>query len=106
SHAALFPRVGAVVHHAGAGTTTAAALAGAPQIAVPMFGDQFYWARRVERLGIGSTTPAAGLDAARLADSLNAALQAPVSAQARALAGRVSADGADAAARRLISYFG
>ncbi|MGZ6015351.1 MAG: glycosyltransferase [Phenylobacterium sp.] len=106
SHAALFPRVGAVVHHAGAGTTTAAALAGAPQIAVPMFGDQFYWARRVERLGIGSTTPAAGLDAARLADSLNAALQAPVSAKARALAGRVSADGADAAARRLVSEFG
>ena len=43
---ALFPRVAAVVHHGGAGTTTAAARAGVAQVAVPMFGDQFYWGRR------------------------------------------------------------
>lgn len=53
SHPALFRRVAAVVHHGGAGTTTTAARAGAPQVLVPHILDQFYWAQRVERLGLG-----------------------------------------------------
>ncbi|TIN04366.1 MAG: glycosyltransferase family 1 protein, partial [Mesorhizobium sp.] len=43
---ALFRRVAAVMHHGGAGTTVAAARAGAPQLVVPQIGDQPYWARR------------------------------------------------------------
>jgi len=35
AHARLFPRMAAVVHHGGAGTTTMAARAGTPQIIVP-----------------------------------------------------------------------
>jgi vancomycin aglycone glucosyltransferase len=57
SHAALFPRVAAVVHHGGAGTTTTAARAGVPQIIVPHLLDQFYWARRVAELGLGPPAP-------------------------------------------------
>lgn len=53
SHAALFPRVAAVVHHGGAGTTTTAARAGVPQILVPHLLDQYYWAHRVGELGLG-----------------------------------------------------
>jgi len=53
SHAALFPRMAAVVHHGGAGTTTTAARAGVPQVVVPHVLDQYYWACRVERLGLG-----------------------------------------------------
>jgi vancomycin aglycone glucosyltransferase len=52
-HDTLFPHVAAAVHHGGAGTTTAAARAGIPQIVVPHVLDQFYWARRVELLGLG-----------------------------------------------------
>jgi vancomycin aglycone glucosyltransferase len=52
-HDAVFPRVAAVVHHGGAGTTTAAARAGAPQVVLPHLLDQYYWARRVEQLGLG-----------------------------------------------------
>lgn len=52
-HQSLFPRVAAAVHHGGAGTTTAAAAAGLPQLILPHILDQFYWARRVERLGLG-----------------------------------------------------
>ncbi len=52
-HASLFPRVAAVVHHGGAGTTTSAARAGVPQIVVPHLLDQFYWGERVHRLGLG-----------------------------------------------------
>jgi vancomycin aglycone glucosyltransferase len=53
NHARLLPRTAAIVHHGGAGTTTAAALAGKPQIILPQLYDQFYWAHRVKRMGIG-----------------------------------------------------
>ena len=52
-HAGLFPRVAGVIHHGGAGTTTAAARAGVPQLIVPHILDQYYWAHRVETLGLG-----------------------------------------------------
>ena len=52
-HQLLFPRLALAVHHGGAGTTYTAAKAGIPQIVVPHLMDQFYWAARVEALGIG-----------------------------------------------------
>ncbi|MCW2943739.1 MAG: glycosyl transferase, partial [Actinoallomurus sp.] len=54
NHQALFGRVAAVVHHGGAGTTTTATRAGAPQVVVPQAADQPYWAGRVADLGIGT----------------------------------------------------
>ena len=75
NHASLFPRCAAVVHHGGAGTTSTAARAGVPQIIIPHVLDQFYWARRVEMLGLGP--PAVrrhGLHAAALADAIQATL--------------------------------
>jgi len=53
SHARLFPRLAAIVHHGGAGTTTTAARAGVPQIVVPHLFDQIYWGERVAILGLG-----------------------------------------------------
>jgi vancomycin aglycone glucosyltransferase len=52
-HSLIFPRVAAAVHHGGAGTTTAAALAGVPQVVLPHILDQYYWAHRVKVLGLG-----------------------------------------------------
>jgi len=52
-HSSLFRRVALVVHHGGAGTTTTAARAGVPQILVPHVLDQFHWAARIQRLGVG-----------------------------------------------------
>jgi UDP:flavonoid glycosyltransferase YjiC (YdhE family) len=49
----LFPRVAAVVHHGGAGTTAAGLAAGVPAVVVPFFGDQPFWGRRVFELGAG-----------------------------------------------------
>ena len=49
----LFPRMAAVVHHGGAGTTGAGLRAGVPSVVVPFFGDQFFWGWRVEVLGGG-----------------------------------------------------
>ena len=52
-HSWLFPRVSAVVHHGGCGTTAAGLLAGKPSIICPFFGDQPFWGRQVARLGVG-----------------------------------------------------
>ncbi|CCM01613.1 uncharacterized protein FIBRA_03674 [Fibroporia radiculosa] len=53
-HDWLFQRVDAACHHGGAGTTGASLRAGIPTIIRPFFGDQFFWADRVEAMGIGS----------------------------------------------------
>lgn len=53
SHRRLLPQAAAVVHHGGAGTTMAGLGAGIPNLVVPFFGDQPYWARRVHELGAG-----------------------------------------------------
>jgi sterol 3beta-glucosyltransferase len=52
-HAWLFPRVAAVVHHGGAGTTAAGIRAGIPSLLIPFHGDQPFWGRRVAELGVG-----------------------------------------------------
>lgn len=102
NHQALFPRVAAVVHHGGAGTTHAAARAGAPQVVVPMFGDQPFWASRVRELGIGTSVPIAELTADRLASALRDACDPAVAERAESIAGQIVVDGAAVAARRLI----
>ncbi|MGW4049962.1 glycosyltransferase [Streptomyces sp. NPDC004779] len=100
-HRALFPRVAAVVHHGGAGTTAAAARAGVPQVVVPQAGDQPYWADRVAGLGIGvahaGPDPAAGSLSVALATALSPATRA----RATAVRGAVRGDGAAVAARLL-----
>lgn len=76
SHASLFPRCRVVVHHGGAGTTHTASRAGAPQIVVPHVLDQFYYARRLERLGVAPPpVPRARLDVARLAAAVRDAIE-------------------------------
>jgi len=51
-HDWLFPSMGAIIHHGGAGTTASALRAGVPSIVMPFFGDQFFWAQAVTRLGV------------------------------------------------------
>ena len=51
-HDWLFPRMAAVVHHGGTGTTHTALRAGAPQVIVPFFADQPFWAERAHLLGV------------------------------------------------------
>lgn len=52
-HTWLFPRVRAVIHHGGAGTTAAAIRAHVPSIIIPFFFDQWFWADRLNRIGAG-----------------------------------------------------
>jgi sterol 3beta-glucosyltransferase len=52
-HDWLFPRMAAVVHHGGAGTTGAGLRSGVPNIVVPFGVDQPFWGSRVHALGAG-----------------------------------------------------
>lgn len=99
AHELLFPRVAAVVHHGGAGTTTVAARAGVPQVIVPHNYDQPYWAHRVETLGIGARGPAGDqLSAEAIVGALRACLAPETRERARELAARVQSDGVRVAA--------
>jgi UDP:flavonoid glycosyltransferase YjiC (YdhE family) len=74
-HQWLFPRMAAVAHHGGAGTTAASLRSGVPSIIVPHFADQPYWGERVAALGVGPRPRArARLTAQKLADSIDQAL--------------------------------
>ncbi len=85
----LFPRLAAVAHHGGAGTTAQGLRAGAPSIVIPFFGDQPFWGARVHALGAGpAPIPRKKLTAERLA----AAIEQAVSDQAmRAKAAEIGA---------------
>ncbi|MFO0751670.1 MAG: hypothetical protein U1F43_39285, partial [Myxococcota bacterium] len=52
-HAALLPRVAAVVFHGGSGTAHEVCRAGRPSLAMPHLGDQFYWANALAQRGLG-----------------------------------------------------
>jgi UDP:flavonoid glycosyltransferase YjiC (YdhE family) len=71
----LFPRVAAVVHHGGAGTTAAGLRAGVPSVVVPFFGDQPFWGQRIAELGVGpEPIPRKKLTVERLAHAIREAV--------------------------------
>lgn len=70
-HSWLFPRVAAVIHHGGAGTTAAGLKAGRPTLIIPHTADQPAWGRRVYELGVGpKPIPRKKLTAKKLAAAL------------------------------------
>jgi sterol 3beta-glucosyltransferase len=74
-HGWLFPRVAAVVHHGGAGTTAAGLQAGCPSIVCPFQGDQYFWGKAVQQVGAGpQPVPAKKLTAERLGVAIRTAL--------------------------------
>jgi sterol 3beta-glucosyltransferase len=100
----LFPRVSAVVHHGGSGTTAFGLRAGVPAVVVPFVFDQFFWGRRVAALGVGPRpVPARRLSEARLAAAIEMAVSdAGMRRCAAALGARIRAEDGLAAAVRVI----
>jgi sterol 3beta-glucosyltransferase len=88
-HSWLFPRMAAVVHHGGAGTTAAGLRSGVPSILTPYTADQFLWAREVERLGVGPKSVSYhALTAGKLAGMIRQALTEPGMRERAAAFGR------------------
>jgi sterol 3beta-glucosyltransferase len=74
-HDWLFPRMAAIVHHGGAGTTGAALRAGRPSVVTPFITDQHAWARLLFTRGLAPTPlPHRRLKADALAAAIRTAL--------------------------------
>ena len=52
-HDWLFPKCKMVIHHGGAGTTSAGLRAGIPAIVIPYTADQPFWGNRIQAIGVG-----------------------------------------------------
>lgn len=90
-HHWLFPRVSAAIHHGGVGTTAATLRAGIPSVVIPFFGDQSFWAWRLQRLGVAPPAlSATQLDVDAIVRALETALL-PATRQRAAALGEVVA---------------
>jgi UDP:flavonoid glycosyltransferase YjiC (YdhE family) len=98
-HEWLFPRMAAVVHHGGAGTTGAGLRAGVPSVLTPLGFDQPFWGARVAALGVGPPPVSRrALTAERLAAAIETAVtDASMRERAARLGERIRAE--DGAAR-------
>ncbi|NMO02147.1 glycosyltransferase family 1 protein [Gordonia sp. TBRC 11910] len=91
-HDWLFGKVGAAVHHCGAGTTAAALHAGIPSVPVPGIMDQPFWAARVHALGAAaSPVPRHSISADALAAAIDS-LSDRHTARCTEIAGRLAAE--------------
>ncbi len=107
-HSWLFPRMAAVVHHGGAGTTAAGLRAGVPGIIIPSGNDQFAWGRRVYELGVGSKPiPRKKLTVENLSAAIQFALTQEIKDAATALGLKIrSENGTEVAAQIIIECLG
>ncbi|KAG7094782.1 hypothetical protein E1B28_005597 [Marasmius oreades] len=83
-------RVAAVIHHGGAGTTSAGLAKGKPTVVVPFFGDQPFWGNMIHRAGAGpAPIPRKKLNADNLCDAIKFALSPKAKAAAAKMAARI-----------------
>lgn len=103
-HAWLFPRMAAVVHHGGAGTTGAGLRAGVPSIIPAFAGDQCAWTDIVMKWGVGPRVPGIKqLTAEKLAEAINTAVNdSALRARATALGEKIRAENGIARAVEVI----
>jgi UDP:flavonoid glycosyltransferase YjiC (YdhE family) len=100
----LFPRMAAVVHHGGSGTTASGLRAGVSTLIVPFLFDQSYWGRRVAALGAGpAPIPYKQLSVDRLAEGITRAVNdAAMRQRAASLGQKIRAEDGIAQARQII----
>lgn len=107
-HDWLFPRMAAVVHHGGAGTTAAGLRYGKPTIICPFFGDQPFWGARIHALGAGAKPiPQKKLTASKLAEAIREVMEnASIRRNAEALGEKIRGEDGIGNAVRFIEKYG
>jgi UDP:flavonoid glycosyltransferase YjiC (YdhE family) len=103
----LFPSMCAVIHHGGFGTTAAAVHAGVPQVIIPAYADQPFWAEQMRNLGVAApVVPFAKLTGERLTAAVSAAVSDQVMGErARTLGAEVRAETGVVNACELLEYY-
>jgi UDP:flavonoid glycosyltransferase YjiC (YdhE family) len=103
-HSWLFPRMAAVVHHGGAGTTAAGLRAGVPSLITPFLLDQYAWADRVVKSGVGlRLADSKRLTAEKLAQAIHTTVtDSALRARAADLGARIRAENGVARAVEII----
>lgn len=94
-HDWIFPRVSAVIHHGGAGTTAIGLKCGKPTMVVPFFGDQPFWGAMIAKAGAGyhEPVPWKELTVEKLVEGIQEILSPEVQANAMKLAEDIAAEG-------------
>jgi hypothetical protein len=94
-HDWIFPRVSAVIHHGGAGTTAIGLKCGKPTMVVPFFGDQPFWGSMIGRAGAGYHEPVPYKDLCvdKLVEGIREILSPEAKANAQRLADDIAAEG-------------
>ncbi len=108
-HRWLFPRIAAVMHHGGAGTTGEVLRAGIPSLILPGASDQFFWAERVALLGAAPRPIGSGdLTPARLAELFaRVVTDQEMREHARLIGEKIRAeDGVSSAVKKLLPLIG
>lgn len=90
SHAKIFPRCRAIVHHGGAGTTAASVRAGVPTLVLWVGAEQPIWAAQIRRMGIGTSRRFSKTTFESLRDDLQTTLGAQCTTKARELASQMT----------------
>ncbi|KAJ7582522.1 glycosyltransferase family 1 protein [Mycena floridula] len=86
-------RVKAVVHHGGAGTTSAGLLKGLPTVVVPFFGDQGFWGNMIHKSGAGpAPIPHKKLTAENLAEAIKFAIGPSAKAAAKRMGEQIASE--------------
>ncbi|KAF2477040.1 UDP-Glycosyltransferase/glycogen phosphorylase [Lindgomyces ingoldianus] len=104
-HDWLFPRVSAVVHHGGAGTTAIGLKCGKPTMIIPFFGDQPFWGAMVAKAKAGAHNciPYKKLTAERLAEGIKQCLTNEAKENVQKIADSIAKEG-DGAANAVRSF--
>lgn len=104
-HDWLFPRVAAVVHHGGSGTTAAGLRAGKPTVICPFIADQPFWGKVVYDRGVGpQPLPQKKLTADQLAAAIRIAVtDSAMQQRAAALGAQIQAEDGVACAVKLVT---
>jgi UDP:flavonoid glycosyltransferase YjiC (YdhE family) len=94
-HDWLFPRVSAVVHHGGAGTTAIGLKCGKPTMIVPFFGDQPFWGSMVAKKHAGAfeCIPYKQLTTEKLAEGIKQCLTNEARRNVAVIAQKIAVEG-------------
>ncbi|MED4756411.1 glycosyltransferase [Priestia megaterium] len=103
-HEWLFPKMSAVVHHGGAGTTAEGLRAGVPSAIIPYGNDQFAWGRKIHELGAGAKAiPRKELTAEKLSAAISYTQVNEIRSKAQEIGKQIRAEkGAEKAAQVII----